>query len=165
MGPMFLLLIASLWLAQASVEFGDAEVNGVEITETTLQLAISVAVYGSDGPVVAHLILPGQAPEVRPLVEMSGGRWGTTLDLRKADWRLVFEDVTSGALSAEASLTELGLDPTLLGRGLPDEAESDAPTAAPATGSWLWLALAVVAAVLALVLYRRRPARPRHLRR
>lgn len=166
MAQMIVALVSSLVFAQATVELCGAEVSGKEVSAATMEVDVAVTLAGSSGPLVVHLFLPGEPEQVRPLVERAGGRWGAILELRRADWHVVFEDVASGTLSPEASLTELGLDSALLGLG--PRADQTRPESVDSlSGSWLWLALAVIAVASALVvmLLGRRTVRPRHLRR
>ncbi len=161
---MPLLLAAVLLVAvELGPGFDGAEVTGTETSAATMEIEVTVGVSRSRGPVIAHLIAPGSAPEMVPLVDRSAGRWGAIIEVRRADWRVVFEDVPSGALSEEVSLTELGLDPALLGSVTSARPAPD-PTQAP---TWLWLGVAVVAGGAAVAVTRlgRVSVSPRHLRR
>ncbi|MFP3914611.1 MAG: hypothetical protein ACLFWM_07025 [Actinomycetota bacterium] len=160
---MVLLLVVSLVAQTGEAAFTGVEVTGTERTAATIEVDISVSLLRSEGPVVIHLLLPGQREQVRPLVPRAGNRWGTLLELRRADWRVVFEDVSSGVLSEEASLTELGLDSRLLGVA-PD------PGRAPETPTAWWLqaevlALATAGVILGGAWLGSRREAPRHLRR
>lgn len=152
-----------LVLAQGAADFGAAGVSGSEATAATMEIDLFVILNDSDGPVVAHLLLPGEPDEVKPMLKRGGREWGTILEVRRADWRVVFEDVAGGVLSEEMSLTELGLDAALLG-----VAERPTPPPTPlASPPWMWLGVAAVALLLAVGVARRggRRVRPRHLRR
>lgn len=159
---MTFLLAALIVVAQASPPFTAASVAGRPDSPTMMQVDIGVTLTTGDGPVLAHLILPSEAETPHPLMDFGGGRWGTTLVLRRADWRVVFEDVPTGQLSEPASFTHLGLDASLLE---PEEAPASAPmaTAAP---PWGWLSLASGALGLALLVWALtwRSVNPQHRR-
>lgn len=143
--PWILIVLA---LVDIGAGFGGAEVSGVEATAATIEVDFLVQLESSDGPALVHLTLPGESL-TRPLVERRPGRWGAVLELRRADWQVVFEDVPAGRLSAPASLTELGMEPALLGV-LPS---STVPPAEPPTPrAWGWLVTAVIAGLAALAL-------------
>lgn len=150
MASMPLLLALLFVTAQGSdAEFARAEVNGQESTSATMEVDLEVTLRGSEGPVVAHLVLPGERERAVPLVRRTDGRWGALLDLRRADWRVVFEDLAGGTVSDGATMTEMGLDPALLGHisgespALPDDASSGAWAAAFATFAGLTTLFAV----------------------
>lgn len=159
--PLFLAL---LLVVEIGGGFGGATVGGTETTATTMEIDLSVALPGSAGPVLAHLVLPGETRTV-PLVDRGRGTWGVLVEVRRADWAVVFEDVITGELSDALSLTRLGLDPALLG-GLPSAAPTgERDDAATTPMAWGWLAAAVLAGggAVALAFVGRR--KPRHLRR
>lgn len=113
---MALLAVLLTFFAQSGdATFAGAEVSGSEITAATMEVDVEVALHGSEGPVVVHLLLPGEPEQVRPLSHRSETGWGALLELRRADWTVVFEDVDSGVVSEEVTLTGIGLDPALLG--------------------------------------------------
>lgn len=160
---MGLVLAAVLAVAELGGGFGPGFVTGSEATPTTMELELTVGLRGSPGPVVVHLALADGEQLTRPMVERGGRTWGAILEVRRADWQVVFEDVVTGDLSEPASLTRLGLDPALLGVLPPTTAPGDAAGRRP----WGWLAVAVVAAVGTALALRAvpPPVRPRHLRR
>lgn len=158
---MSVVLTLLLALAEIGGGFGGPAVTGTEATAATMEIDVSVVLDGSDGPVVVHLALPGET-DTRPLVNRNGETWGALLEVRRADWQVVFEDVATGELSDPLSLTELGLDPALLGT-LPGGARSDEPETTPV--SWGWLVAAILAGGGALALSRVARVGPRHLRR
>lgn len=161
---MSLFLALILAVVEIGGGFGGASAGGTETTATTMEVDLSVTLSGSAGPVLAHLVLPGDSQTV-PLVERGGGTWEVLVELRRADWLVVFEDVATGELSDSVSLTQLGLDPALLG-GPPAATSAGEPDGATTTTlAWGWLAAAVLAGggAVALVFVGRR--RPRHLRR
>lgn len=157
------VVLAALLLALAEIGggFGGPTVTGTEATAATMEIDVSVVLDGSDGPVVVHLALPGET-DTRPLVNRNGETWGALLEVRRADWQVVFEDVATGELSNPLSLTELGLDPALLGT-LPDGIPSGERETTPMP--WGWLVAATLAGGGAVALLRVARVRPRHLKR
>lgn len=156
------LLAALIVVAQASPPFTSASVTGRPASRTTMQVDIEVRLTSGEGPVLAHLILPPEPESTHPLIDFGQRRWGTTIVLRRADWRVVFEDVPSGRLSEPASFTELGVDPSLL---QPAEPPVSTPVGAPIM-PWGWLSLASGALGLALLAWMLAPRsiNPRHRR-
>ena len=161
---MSLFLALILAVVEIGGGFGGASAGGTETTATTMEVDLSVTLSGSAGPVLAHLVLPGDSQTV-PLVERGGGTWEVLVELRRADWLVVFEDVATGELSDSRSLTRLGLDPVLL-RGSPtatspDEQDNDIST--PLAWGWLVAAILAGGGAVGLMFVGRR--KPRHLRR
>lgn len=158
---LFLALL--LALVEIGGGFGGATVGGTATTDTTMEIDLSVTLAGSAGPVLVHLLLPDETQTV-PLVDRGNGTWGVLVEVRRADWLVVFEDVAAGELSDSLSLTRLGLDPALLGgrSATTPSLERDTATT-PMTWGWLATAVLAGAGAAALVFAGRR--RPRHLRR
>lgn len=147
---MRLAVVLLLVAASSGVRFVSPQASAERATDDTMEVELSVSLAGSDGPVVAHLVLPGEEPEARPLMDRGGGVWGSTFELRRADWRVVFEDVSSGVLSEEHSLTGMGLDPAVLGITPPSTAEdSGGAVPPPALAAALAAGVVVFLAVLA----------------
>lgn len=156
---VFLAVLLTFFAQSGDATFAGAEVSGSEVTAATMEVDVEVALRGSEGPVVVHLLLPGEPEETRPLVRRTDRRWGALLELRRADWRVVFEEVTSGTVSEEKSLTELGLDPSLLGI-LP--VERDPPVendSSPALAAAIATFVGLVTLYAAWALLRQRPGR------
>lgn len=160
MTAMWVLVI--MWLAILAQEEGDfaaPRAEGDEVTAATMDVDVEVTLHGSEGPAVVHLVLPGEAERTRPLTRREEDRWGVRLELRRADWRVVFEDLSSGVVSEEAALTELGLDPALLGLlpegGGTSPADASRPALAAAVATFVGLATGGVV----LVLFGRRSGR------
>lgn len=109
------LVVAMVVLAHGTGGFHEPEATGTKVDADTIEVDVSVRLDVSEGPVVVHLLLPGEEGQVKPLLEQPGGRWGSQVELRRADWRVVFEDLGSGNRSEEFSLTDLGVDRALLG--------------------------------------------------
>jgi hypothetical protein len=159
--PWLLVVFA---LIDVGAGFGGAEVVGHEATAATIEIDLSVRLADPAGPALVHLSVPGET-RTRPLVQRAGREWGAVLEVRRANWQVVFEDVSSGTLSASVSLLELGLDPALLGivPSVPTQPEADA-----APISWSWLVVAATAATVAVLVvavgFPRSQPRGRHLR-
>lgn len=132
-------------LAHGTGGFHEPRVGGGDVDGDRLEVDISVLLDVSEGPVVVHLFLPGEEEELIPLVDRGRRRWGAVVELRRADWRVVFEDVATGVLSEQMSLTDLGLDRDLLGASAGrEESEPAARAVLPA------LLLAAAAAIVTL---------------
>ena len=82
---MRLAVVLLLVAASSGVRFVSPQASADRATDDTMEVELSVSLAGSDGPVVAHLVLPGEEPEVRPLMDRGGGVWGSTY---KTSWRL-----------------------------------------------------------------------------
>ncbi|MGA7269720.1 MAG: hypothetical protein WB239_01485 [Acidimicrobiia bacterium] len=159
---MTFILAALILVAQASPPFTAVSVAGRPGSPTTMQVDIGVSLTSGDGPVLAHLILPSEPETTHPLMDLGGRRWGTTIVLRRADWRVVFEDVPTGQLSEPASFTRLGLDASLLE---PEEVPVPVPVVS-AVPPWGWLSLASGALGVALLVWALAPSSvsPQHRR-
>lgn len=132
--------------------FADAEVSGRELSTTRMEIEIQVEIDDSaGGSVAAHLVDPGGSQDTIALRERSPGLYGGFAEVRRIDYLVIFEvlgedpDRTSEAVR----LTDLGLDPLLVGRVLEggdpvpdDETDESVPIG--------WLGLGVTAAGLAL---------------
>lgn len=153
-----------LFVVELGAGFSGGGATGTGLTPDLLEVRLVVDVAQSDGPVVAHLALPGEDVSTHPMIADGEGRWTIVAELRPADWQVVFEALTAGTLSEPVSLTELGLDPDLL--------TVSAPTVDPASPSedssppWWQLSLALAASALAITvgLHAFGSLRPRHLR-
>lgn len=142
------LVAATVILAHGTGGFHEPRATGSEMTAETLAIDISVLLDVSEGPVVMHLFLPGEEEETKALLDRGGGHWGTQLELLRANWRVVFEDLNTGAVSEEFSLTDLGVDRTLFGHASGEESE---PLAVRLVLPALLLAAAAVIATGAVV--------------
>jgi hypothetical protein len=134
MQTLALLLAALLFAAgTATASFEASSADGrSDPSDSEIELQITTRLAGSDGPVVAHLVLPGEDPITVPLTAAGDGTWTAETVVRNADWRIVFEDVASGAASEPASLSELGF---VFGRAADDvggEDVDESPTGSPA---------------------------------
>lgn len=157
------IVVAVVFAVEVGAVFGGAAATAVPSGPDLMEVELVVNVAAGDAPVLAHLVLPGDPRSTYPLVDRGGGTWSSVVEVRRADWQVVFEAVTSGDLSEPASLTALGVDPDLLRNPVPASAPS--PQAAPAT-PWGLASLASGAAGFALLLYlyASGSVRPRHLR-
>lgn len=144
--------------------FSEGGATGTGLTPDLLEVRLVVHVAQSDGPVVAHLALPGEEVSTHPMLADGDGRWTMVAELRPADWQVVFEALTAGSLSEPASLTELGLDPDLLTVSAPTT-DTGSPSAR-SSPAWWQLSLGLVASALAITvgLHAFGSLRPRHLR-
>lgn len=138
-------VLAAVLAVAVGAPFGDAEVTGRRIAETSMEIALSVGAPPG-AVIVAHLVAPGGGDEVFPLPERDPGMYGAVVEVRPADFSVVFESVSpEPAVSPPHSLTDLGLDPGILG---------SAVSVAPDGARWAVLVRGLVSVVLALILVR-----------
>lgn len=144
--------------------FSGGDATGIGLTPDLIEVRLVVDVAESDGPVVAHLALPGEDISTHPMLAGGEGRWTMVSELRRADWQVVFEALTAGTLSEPVSLTELGLDPDLLSVSAPTTDTRSSPE--DASPPWWQLSVALAAAALAITvgLHAFGSLTPRHLR-
>ncbi|HEX5671629.1 MAG TPA: hypothetical protein VFY46_02805 [Acidimicrobiia bacterium] len=130
--------------------FGEASASGRQVGAATIEVDLSVEATEVEA-VVAHLIEPGAEQQTVPLVDRGGGVFGIILELRKADYVVVFETFADGISnqSQPLRLTELGLDPALIGV-LPFPTTT-APGYSSDTRMWGWAGLALAALALAFL--------------
>lgn len=132
--------------------FTGADVSGSELSSTRMEVEIEVTVAdAAGGSVVVHLVDPGGSQETVALRERAPGTYGGFAEVRRIDYLAVFEVVGEGPdrTSEPVRLTDLGLDPLLVGRVLDggdpvpdDSSESDVPIG--------WLVIGITAAALAI---------------
>lgn len=142
-----LVLLASVELGGL---FGTAAASGEAVTADAMELEITVQGPAS-ASVVAHLVEPGGEQQTVAMAERSPGAFGAVVEVRRLDYVVVFEVVDQAAQSTPVRLTDLGVDPALVG---------SVPGTAPPTGNeglsnetrqWGWLGLALAASALALL--------------
>lgn len=142
-----LLAAAALAVLQVGAGFTSGSADGrpagggVEVTLTVRSVP--------GGSVVAHLVAPGDPVRTVAMREVEPGLYRTVFETAPIDATVVFEAVGSGERSEPASLTELGLDPALLGAVAPPE--EDRPAGRPA---WGWLGVGLALASLAALAVR-----------
>jgi len=131
--------------------FGSARASAIDLSATTIELNLEIEA-DSEAVVVSHLIEPGGQQETLPLVSRSSGVFGIRTEVRKVDYVVVFEIV--GGLSAQSRplrLTELGLEPALLGI-LPGSSTNPGEVTT-ATKQWGWAGLSLAATALAVLAF------------
>lgn len=137
---------------------GEATAVATPTASGAITVEVTVTAPPIQGPVVAHFLLPAGAGPRLALNRGPDDVWTGSVEVRRADWRVVFEDVSTGELSQAVSLTELGVAPEVL-----------VPEVVPQTGegpSPLWLVVAASSAAAATILLAQsRGVNPRHLRR
>ncbi len=154
---LFTPLVAAVILGGA---FGEASAEGRALSSGQVQVEITVEVADAQ-TVVAHIIEPGGGQETVPLVNRGNDRYSTTVEVRKADFVIVFEAL-GDALSVQSQpvrLTELGLDPTLIG-ALPTTTTTTELDRVY-TRQWGWAGLALAALSLAFLAWWALPDRTR----
>ncbi len=130
--------------------FGEASATGRQATAATIEVDLTVEASDAD-TLVAHLIEPGADQRTVPLVDRGGGVYGIIIELRKADYVVVFEALKAGVStqSPPFSLTDLGLDPALI--GVVPVIPTTAPEISFDTEMWGWAGLGLAALALALL--------------
>ena len=143
--------------------FGTAVARATSLSPDTIQLELEVEA-DEDAALVAHLIDPGGSQETIPLSSRGTGLFGIRTEVRKTDYLVVFEAL-EGSLASQSQpfrLTDLGVDPALLGvLTLPT---SDAEEISASTRQWGWAGLGLAATALTLVALWALPDRRRRSR-
>jgi hypothetical protein len=130
--------------------FGRATASATSLSTSTIELDLSVEADSAD-TVVAHLIEPGGTQETLPLVPRGGGVFGIRTEVRKIDHVVVFEslDGQDSSQSQPVRLTELGVNPAVLGvKAVPSTAPDEF---SDTTRQWGWAGLGLAAIALTLV--------------
>jgi hypothetical protein len=139
---------------------GEATAVATSASSGSITVEVTVSAPPTEGPLIAHFLLPAGAGPRLALDPGPDRAWTGSVEVRRADWRVVFEDVSTGALSQAVSLTELGVAPEALvpeGLVIPPAGEGPSP---------LWLVVAAASSAAAAVLLAgSRGVNPRHLRR
>lgn len=157
--------LAVLPLVLSSVlggDFGEASATGRATSSGNVEVTLSVVVNNSP-TVVAHVIDPGGDQTTVPLVHRGNNRYSSTIELRPADFIVVFEAL-GDALSTQSQpvrLTELGLDPSLI--GVLATTTTAADRFPSGVRQWGWAGLALAALSLALVAWWALPERRRRI--
>jgi hypothetical protein len=143
--------------------FGHAIASATSTSSDTIQLDLVVEA-DEDAALVAHLIEPGGTQETIPLLSRGTGVFGIRTEVRKTDYLVVFEAL-EGSLASQSQpfrLTDLGVDPALVGvLTLPPSEEEEI---SEATRQWGWAGLGLAAAALTLVALWALPDRRRRVR-
>jgi hypothetical protein len=162
------LLALVVILAQVAGTFTDATAEGSPAGEGRISVELSV---GTDpgGVVVVHLVGTDGAQSTVSMVEVTSGRYTAVTEIDLVDMVVVFEAVSTPSYRSTAlTLTEMGLDPALLGMTGPAGGDGESDDIPASRNPW-WLALAgvtVAGAAAAIWLLGRSgaPRRGRHRR-
>lgn len=149
-GLTALSLVAALVLGG---DFGVASASGEPAVGNRILVNLEVEIFVSADVVVVHLIQPGADQETISMSGDGSGVFRGAATVPKADLVVVFEAVRgpgNSSLSSPATLTELGLDRTLLGDLVPPI--EPAPVAQAADGIGVPLLIAILSGVLSLAL-------------
>lgn len=143
------LLLALLATVELGGVFGQAGASGRALDGGLVEVALSVeAQPGST--LVAHLIEPGGSQRTVALAEVAEGRFEGFFETDPVDLVVVFEAVGVGSVQSQpVRLTELGLDPALL--GVVPVSTTAAAGLTRETRQWGWLGLGLAAGALALL--------------
>ncbi|MFQ5966240.1 MAG: hypothetical protein ACE5MI_01370 [Acidimicrobiia bacterium] len=145
---MSALLLAALLFIDLGATFQNASAFGDARGDAQLFIDIQVEVREDFTTVVAHFVDPGDDQQTVSLARRGEGAfYGGQAVVERANLIVVFEGIRAdrtSELSEPTDLIALGVDPDLLGtaeaRPIPEDERG--------TPAWVWLALAVVAAVL-----------------
>lgn len=154
------VLGALLLAAVLGGSFGEASARGRALTSGQIEVQLSVEVEEAQS-VVAHVIEPGGEQRTLPLTLDGDNLYTGSITLRKADFVVVFEALGE-ALSTQSQplrLTELGLDPALLGTQPGTTVTTSEVGVDDDTRQWGWAGLALAALSLALVAWWALPER------
>jgi hypothetical protein len=158
-------LVVMMLSVELGGAFGMASAQGRELSSTSIEVNLSVEVRGG-GSVVAHLLEPGADQRTIALADRGGGVYGGFFDTRKVDLIVVFEVLGSdvSVQSPPVRLTDLGLDPALLGilPGGPTTTITPA-SAGSASEQWGWAGLGLGALALAFLAWWALPDRERKM--
>lgn len=152
LGTLGIVGIGLLAAVELGTGFGGGEAVVAAGRPNLIEVELSVEVPAADGPVVVHLMLPGEDERTEALALRPGDRWSADLELRRANWTVVFEAVGSGRLSEPVTLADLGADPAILAPFGSVTTSTGAEEEVRESGAG-WLALAVGAAGLAVLVY------------
>ena len=150
----YVLLLALV--VELGGSFGAASVEGEGVLSGEIEVTISVTVGGDPVSVVAHFVDPGDDQLTVTLGARGDGTHGATAIVERADLIVVFEAIGADGFSEQSrpvSLTDLGLDPTILldAPGVPADESEAGLTLNAATQRWGWAALGLGAAALSLL--------------
>lgn len=142
-----------LFTVELADPFGEAAATGRQLSAQVIEVDLTVTVAGG-GSVVAHLIDPGDEQRTVAMAARGGETFGTVFETGPSDLVVVFEVVgdEGSKLSERLSLTQLGLDPALVGQlpgglaGTGEETGLSEPVR-----RWGWLGLALGTASLSLL--------------
>jgi hypothetical protein len=147
---MWMLALVVLASVELGGPFGTAAASAEPSTATTMELELTVQGPAS-ASVVAHLVEPGGEQQTVAMAERSPGAFGAVIEVGRLDYVVVFEVVDRAAQSTPVRLTDLGVDPTVVGSGPGIPPTTEDPGLSNETRQWGWLALALAASALSLL--------------
>lgn len=154
-----LMVIALMLTAEVGAGFSGAEATIIDRTADSIVVEVIVARV-DDGPVVAHLTLPGEEGVTVPMAVTDDGTRRAAPEIRPGNWSVIFEAVNEGILSERTDLVALGIDPVDIGGGATPKSDSSASdvTEEPLEAAALWAGVGagVLAAALAMLLLTRK---------
>lgn len=128
---------------------GIATASARQLTAATIELNLEVVGAG-DASLVAYLIEPGGEQQTVPLPARGEGRFGIVIEVRRVDYVVVFESLADPPIqSAPHLLTELGVDPAVL--GVLPATSTTGDGFSDRTRNWGWAGLGLAALALALL--------------
>ncbi len=138
----FLALV--IVLAQAAGGFTDAKAEGEPAGDGRITVELSVRT-APGGVVAAHLLDTEGTQTTVAMVEATSGFYTAITEIGLVDMVVVFEAVSTPSFSSTAlTLTEMGLDPALLGMTGPPRDDGSLVEDGPSGRNPWWLALAAL---------------------
>ncbi len=120
-----------------------------------VEVNFDVEVAGSPTAVAVHVVDPGHDQQTFSLIDRGGGRWGGLAVVDPNNYVVVFEVLyadAQGSVSPPTTLVQLGVDSQMLGIAVePAGGEEQQEGLSRASLRWLWAAVALGAAALALL--------------
>ncbi len=151
MRHMLLSLLAGIVLGGS---FGEATADG-RVVAGRLEVGFEVEVAGNPTAVAVHVVDPGHDQQTFSLIDRGAGRWGGLVNVEPNNYVIVFEALYADAeesVSDPVTLVELGVDPQVLGITLDPLSGEESPEGLSKVAlRWLWAAVALGAAALALL--------------
>ncbi len=148
--------LAALLSVSLGGGFGDASTEIISVEGDSMLVSISVEVEVSADAVVALLSNPGDESLRLPLLDRGGGVFGIQTEVRRVDYRVVFEILgPEPARSDPVSLSDMGADFSAGdGSDSANGSDDDGGTEfSSETRRWGWLALALAAGSLAVLAF------------
>lgn len=146
MGVPTLMFAALAALVVLGGSFGEASADATVLNSDTVEVALSIEAPPGTS-IVVHALDPGSEQRSIAMLELQSGIYRTRFETRPVDLVVVFEDLSTGAESNPARLTDLGVAPELVGVVAPLEPEES-------EGSSLgWLALGLGLASLSALAF------------
>lgn len=144
------VLLGLLLAVELGGSFGAASATAQPTSAGQMEVEITVEAPAGRS-VVVHVVVPGGEQQTVAMRERAPGVYGTVVEVPAVDAVAVYEIVGSGDLSTPARLTDLGVDPAVVGAPSSGSPPTTSEGLSRETRQWGWLALALGSSSLALV--------------